>query len=103
MSRLTVTSKIIVIALIATIFMYILLTIQQCYHNNIINNKTPTVYYPQKKQPTLVSVQRPDGSSFIMDFALYRVLMQQGGVSSVNKYYNDNKNTPEFLSNQHRE
>jgi hypothetical protein len=54
----------------------------------------PTYYPPQ--QPTYQTVIQPDGSSFVMNYLLWRSLMDQGGPNVVNNYYNQHRNDDDF-------
>jgi len=50
----------------------------------------------QQPQPQVVYVPQPDGTSIMMNYLLYRSLMDQGGVTNVHNYYNNHRNDVEF-------
>lgn len=61
----------------------------------------PSVYpQNQTEDDRVIVVQRDDGSSFLMNYLIWSSLMNQGGVTQVNNYYNTNYNTPEFKNQQ---
>lgn len=47
-------------------------------------------------QPSTVVVQTDNGSSILMNYMLWRSLMDQGGPTVVNNYYNTHRSDPEF-------
>lgn len=68
-------------------------------------NQPPTqpYYQPPQPQPQVVYVQQPDGTSIMMNYLLWRSLMDQGGQTQVNNYYYQHKNEPEFQPQRQQE
>lgn len=58
-------------------------------------NQPPTQQY-QQPQAQVVYVQQPDGSSIMMNYLLWKSLMDQGGETHVHNYYNQHRNDDEF-------
>lgn len=54
-------------------------------------------------QPSTVVVQTDNGSSVLMNYMLWRSLMDQGGPTVVNNYYNTHRSDPEFQSDRQSE
>lgn len=104
--RLTPLSKILVGSAIAILFFFIMFA--AC---NSCRRQTVYVQPPQQQvvyqdanvgyvngQPGPVIVHTNDGSSVMMNYLLWRSLMDQGGQTQVNNYYNSHRNEPEFQS-----
>lgn len=98
MSRLTTLTKVL---LIGSSFVFLILLVSTCWScasgcnqpNQNYGYQQP-VY--QQPQPQVVYVQQPDGSSVMMNYLLWRSLMDQGGETHVHNYYNNHRNDDEF-------
>ena len=93
MTRLTTLSKILIIG-VSTLFFILL--ISMCWTCTSGCNQQPNQVYYQQPQPQVVYVQQPDGSSVMMNYLLWRSLMDQGGETRVYNYYNQHRNDDEF-------
>lgn len=98
MSRLTTLTKVL---LIGGSFMFLILLISTCWScSSGCNQPNQNYGYQQpvyqQPQPQVVYVQQPDGTSVLMNYLLWRSLMDQGGQSNVHNYYNNNRNDEEF-------
>jgi hypothetical protein len=97
MSRLTTFSKVLLIGFPTLL---IVLMIGMCWSCSTGCNHQPTQNYgyqqPIQPQPQVVYVQQPDGTSVMMNYLLWRSLMDQGGERQVNNYYNNHRNDDEF-------
>lgn len=108
MSRLTTFSRVLIIGL-PTLFVILMLSMcwsctGGCNRQNQQNyGYQQQPLYQQPVQPQDVYVQQPDGSSVMMDYLLWRSLMDQGGETHVYNYYNQHKNEPEFQSQRQQE
>lgn len=105
--KLTSLSKIIVVSAIIVLFFFVMFT--AC--NSCNRNRQAVYVQPQQQvvyqdanvgyvngQPSTVVVQTDNGSSVIMNYLIWRSLMDQGGTTQVNNYYNSHRNDPEFQS-----
>lgn len=107
MAQLTTTSKVLVITACAG---FLILLGFGCYSCVSECNQRQQYYnqqvYQQPSYPTnppYQTVVLDNGSSVMMDYLLWKTLMDQGGPSVVNNYYNSHRNDPEFQSdNQQR-
>lgn len=95
MAQLTTFSKLLIVLGIVGFFSVVLLTCNSCLQGgnqyNQSYQQTAPVYYPQYQ-----TVYREDGSSFVMNYLLWRSLMDQGGPNVVNNYYDSHRNEPDF-------
>lgn len=104
MSRLTSFSKLlIVIALVGFIAIFAI-TCNACLGGCNHQPNQNTGYYPtQPQQPQVMVVTQPDGSSFLMNYLLYKSLMDNGGQTNVYNYYRDHRNDDEFQDSRQNE
>lgn len=98
MSRLTTFSKVLIIGLP---ILFVILLMSMCWScAGGCNRQQPNYGYQQpvyqQPQPQVVYVPQPDGSSVMMNYLLWRSLMDQGGVTNVHNYYNQHRNDDEF-------
>lgn len=107
MSKLTLLSKILIIGIPSIILVMMVSMCISC--SNGCNRQPNQVYYQdsqpvyEQSQPSVVYVQQPDGSSVLMNYLLWKSLMDQGGQTRVNNYYYQHRNEPEFQSQRQQE
>lgn len=71
-------------------------------------NPQPQQYYQQEVgyvngQPSTVIVHTNDGSSVLMNYLLWKSLMDQGGPNVVNNYYSTHRSDPDFQPDRQSE
>lgn len=101
MARLTTFSKFLIVGILT---LFLILLISMCWSCTIgCNRQNQQNYgyqqqpvYQQPVQPQVVYVQQPDGSSVMMNYLLWKSLMDQGGETHVYNYYNQHRNDDEF-------
>ncbi len=108
MSRLTTFSKVIIIGLLTLLLIFLVSMCWSCAGG--CNHQAQPNYgvqqqpvYQQQPQPQVVYVQQPDGSSVMMNYLLWRSLMDQGGETNVHNYYNQHRNDDEFRQDRQQQ
>lgn len=107
MSRLTTFSKVLIIGL-PTLFLLLLVSMcwscaGGCNRQNQQNYGYQQQPVYQQPQPQVVYVQQPDGSSVMMNYLLWRSLMDNGGETNVHNYYNQHRNDEEFRQDRQQQ
>lgn len=72
------------------------------------NNHSGQGYYSSQPtyiptQPQVITVTQPDGSSFLMNYLLWKSLMDNGGQTNVYNYYRDHRNDYDFQPSRQNE
>lgn len=102
MAQLTTFSKtLIVITLVGAIAIFAI-TCNSCLNGCSRQSNQNTGYYPtQQSQPQVMVVTQPDGSQVFWNYMLWKSLMDNGGQTTVNNYYNQHRTDEDFQpSNQ---
>lgn len=103
MTRLTTFSKVLIIGLPALLIILMFGMCWSCSSGCNQPNQNYGYQQPVQPQPQVVYVQQPDGSSVMMNYLLWKSLMDQGGETHVHNYYNQHRNEPEFQSQQQQQ
>lgn len=100
MAQLTTFSKtLIIIGLVGFIAIFAI-TCNACLGGCNHHPNQNTGYYPiQPQQPQVMVVTQPDGSQVFWNYMLWKSLMDNGGQSTVNNYYNEHRNDEDFQPN----